>query len=58
MKRFFFRPFFDMNDAFYPLKRIFGPTHKHKYSRNSLTAGSSDKPEKTDPHTIFNQFFK
>jgi hypothetical protein len=50
MKRFFFRPFNDLTDVFLPLKRIFAPNYRYRYYRVPSSIGSSEKPEKRDPH--------
>jgi len=58
MKKYLYRPFHDLSDAIFPLRRIFGPSHRSKGHRNDFITKSYEQLEKIDPHDTFKRFFK
>lgn len=58
MKRYFLRPFFDLNDAFFPFQRAFRPAYRIRLMQNEMPRPQYIEPEKNDPHALFEQFFR
>lgn len=58
MRRIFLRPFFDFHEPFFPIRRVLTPTYRLRVIENPQTTRVPEVPQKSDPHAIFNQFFK
>lgn len=61
--RFFLRPFFNDFDAFFPLRRALRPTYRVRFTPYTIQepqyeTKEPEAEEKSNPHTLFEQFFK
>ena len=59
MRRLFIRPFFDFHEPFLPFQRVIRPTYRLRINPSIVERPSQyDVEDKSDPHYLFDQFFK
>ena len=59
MRRVFLRPFFNVQDTFFPFQRAFQPAYRIKVNPYAVQEPVQYEVEgKSDPHSLFEQFFK
>ena len=58
MNRYFLRPFFDIQDAFFPFRRMLRPAYRVRFVQTPVQRVEYQGAEKNDPHALFEQFFK
>lgn len=59
MRRYFLRPLFDFHDPFFhPVQRIAAPAWRFKVRTLPNEAAYQETQDRSDPHAIFEQFFK
>lgn len=58
MNRNFLRPFFDIQDAFFPFRSMIRPAYRVRFVQTPVERVQLQEPEKNNAHALFEQFFK